>query len=60
MQAEKTQKFVFGIYPGSAVGEEPGLVKGKPDDPKQILDALNKLQGKKIFISGALLSPLYW
>ncbi|MEN6293533.1 MAG: hypothetical protein ABFD07_16155 [Methanobacterium sp.] len=47
MQAEKTKKFVFGIYPGSAVGDEPGLLKGKPDDPKHILKSLYKLQGKK-------------
>ncbi len=34
MQTEKTQNFVFGIYPGSAVGEGPGLIKGKPDGPE--------------------------
>lgn len=47
MQAEKTNKFVFGIYPGSAVGEEPGLLKGKPDNPKHILKTLDNLQGTK-------------
>ncbi len=47
MQTEKTQNFVFGIYPGSAVGEEPGLVKGKPDKSKEITDALKTLQGEK-------------
>lgn len=47
MQTEKAQDFVFGIYPGSAVGEDPGLLKGKPDDPQQILKALKKLQGVK-------------
>lgn len=47
MQAEKTRKFVFGIYPGSAVGEEPGLLKGKHDNPQHIIEALEKLQGKK-------------
>lgn len=47
MQTEKTQNFVFGIYPGSAVGKGPGLRKGKPDDPQQILNAVKTLQGAK-------------
>ena len=47
MQTEKTHNFVFGIYPGSAVGEGPGLLKGKPDSPQQILDSLKTLQGEK-------------
>ena len=47
MQTEKRKDFVFGIYPGSAVGLEPGLVKGKPDNPKEIMEALRILQGQK-------------
>ncbi len=47
MQTERAHNFVFGIYPGSAVGEGPGLCKGKPDNPQKILEALDKLQGTK-------------
>lgn len=47
MQSKKRKNFVFGIYPGSAVGEGSGLCKGKPDDHKQIIDALKILQGEK-------------
>ena len=36
--------FTFGIYPGSATGNETGLAVGPSDVPKQILAALNELQ----------------
>lgn len=36
--------FTFGIYPGSAVGAENGLIVGPPDTPAQILAALTDLQ----------------
>jgi hypothetical protein len=36
--------FTFGIYPGSAVGAENGLIVGSPDTPERILAALNDLQ----------------
>ena len=36
--------FTFGIYPGSAVGAEDGLIVGEPDVPERILQALNDLQ----------------
>ena len=47
MQIIQQQNFIFGIYPGSAVGGGPKLCKGKPDDHKQIIDALKTLQGDK-------------
>lgn len=36
--------FTFGIYPGSATGNESGLAVGPPDVPKQIRQALAELQ----------------
>lgn len=47
MQIKNKHDFVFGIYPGSAVGEGTSLLKGKPDDPQEILKTLDELQGKK-------------
>ena len=36
--------FIFGIYPGSAVGAEDGLVAGPADVPERIQKALDELQ----------------
>jgi hypothetical protein len=37
----------FGIYPGSAVGDDTGqIVSGPPDDPTRISGALDDLQGR--------------
>ncbi|MVM32974.1 hypothetical protein GO755_23235 [Spirosoma sp. HMF4905] len=36
--------FTFGIYPGSALGAEDGLLIGLPDIPERIQEALNDLQ----------------
>ena len=36
-------KLVFGIYPGGAAGSDNGIVKGKPDNPELIMDALSEL-----------------
>jgi hypothetical protein len=37
----------FGIYPGSAVGDDSGeVVSGPPDDPARIARALEDLQGR--------------
>ena len=38
-------KFIFGIYPGGAAGGDAGLLLGPPDDPAEIVDCLNALQG---------------
>ena len=38
-------KFIFGIYPGGAAGGDAGLLLGPPDDPVEIVDCLNALQG---------------
>jgi hypothetical protein len=36
----------FGIYPGSAIGDDTGgIVTGPPDLPDAINDALDQLQG---------------
>jgi hypothetical protein len=37
-------RLTFGIYPGSATGEGPGLLAGPPDDPARIDAALAQLQ----------------
>lgn len=37
---------IFGVYPGSSVGDSPGhLVGGPPDGPDRILQALQDLSG---------------
>lgn len=45
---KKTKKmhkgeFVFGIYPGGAAGSDNGVVKGAPDNPVKIIEALDDL-----------------
>ncbi len=37
--------FSFGIYPGGQVGTLTGMTNGAPDNPDQILSALDDLQG---------------
>lgn len=39
------QQFLFGIYPGGELGSDEGLLTGSPDDPVQIENALQTLQG---------------
>ena len=39
-------QLVFGVYPGSALGDDVGgIVTGPPDQPDAINDALSELQG---------------
>jgi hypothetical protein len=46
------KEFVFGIFPASGVGIDPGsgIISGPSDDPQQTLKALDYLQGNKSFI----------
>lgn len=37
--------FVFGIYPGGALGGDTGLLSGPPDDLEQVNACLLQLQG---------------
>ncbi|MBN9388520.1 MAG: hypothetical protein J0I20_10750 [Chloroflexi bacterium] len=44
MPFEQTAPLIFGIYPGSATGDAPGLLPGPADLPDEIKVALDKLQ----------------
>ncbi|HJU01691.1 MAG TPA: hypothetical protein VJ966_10855 [Actinomycetes bacterium] len=45
--SDDTARLTFGIYPGSAVGDDTGrIVSGPPDDPTRISGALDDLQGR--------------
>ncbi len=43
--SDKAPRLTFGIYPGGATSNEPGLTGGPADDPARILDAVVRLQG---------------
>jgi hypothetical protein len=42
-----TGRLTFGIYPGSAAGDNNGeIVAGPADDPRHVIKALDELQGR--------------
>jgi hypothetical protein len=47
----KESHFSFGIYPGGQLGTPAGMTNGSPDNPDQILDALDYLQGEHYILS---------
>lgn len=50
MSSNSVSHLIFGIYPGSATGEGPGLLPGLPDNPVEINRALDRLQPDGPFI----------
>jgi hypothetical protein len=38
-------EFIFGIYPGGVAGGDAGLLSGTPDNPAEMIECLNALQG---------------
>ena len=46
MTGNGTAGLTFGIYPGSAAGDDHGqIVAGPADDPRRVIKALDELQG---------------
>jgi hypothetical protein len=48
VRSSGTARLTFGIYPGSAAGDDNGdIVAGPPDDPRRVIKALDDLQGRE-------------